>query len=161
MILGMSLQTFTTIHVLISLVGIATGAYAIVAMIARPGVPAVTATFLTTTVLTSATGYLFPAKAVLPSHIVGAISLLCLLVAIVALYAGHLKGAWRPAYVVSASLALYFNVVVLVIQGFLKIDFLRALAPTQTEAPFLVTQAAVLLVIAVLPISALRRFRPI
>jgi hypothetical protein len=161
MILGMSLETFTAIHVLISLVGILTGVYAIGAMIGWPGVPGVTATFLATTVLTSATGYLFPAKALLPSHIVGAITLVCLLVAIVALYARQLKGPWRPAYVVSASLALYFNVVVLVIQGFLKVDLLRVLAPTQTETPFLVVQGTVLLLFVAITILALRRFIPV
>ena len=159
MVLGMSLATFTFVHVLISLVGIVSGLLVAYGMIKGQRFDGGTAIFLATTVLTSLTGYLFPFKELLPSHIVGAISLVVLAVAIVARYALHLEGAWRSIYVVCSMLALYLNVFVLVIQSFLKIPAVHALAPTQKEPPFLVVQLIVLAIFIGLSISAVKGFR--
>jgi hypothetical protein len=160
MVFGMSLATYTIIHVIISLVAILAGFVAVFAMIGGNRAAAWTAIFLWMTVLTSVTGYGFPFVKVLPSHIVGAISLVVLAVALYALYVAHLAGAWRWIYVVSAVIALWFNMFVLVAQGFMKITFLKALAPTQSEPPFLIAQTVVLLVMAGLAIAALRKFHP-
>ncbi len=160
MILGLSVQTFTLIHVLISLVGIVSGVVVLIAMIANARLNGVTALFLATTVATSATGFLFHSKAIGPPHIVGAISLVVLAVALLALYGRHLSGVWRPVYVITAVVALYLNCFVGVVQAFQKLAFLQPLAPTQSEPPFLVAQVAVLILFIVLGFLAVRRFRP-
>jgi hypothetical protein len=158
MILGMSLSTFTFLHVVISLVGIASGLIVVYGFIAGKRLDIWTALFLLTTVLTSATGFLFPFKHLLPSHIVGGLSLLVLAVAIVARYPRHLDGGWRRAYVVCAMVALYLNCFVLVVQCFLKVPALHALAPNGNEPPFLIAQLALLAVFALLTTVAARRF---
>jgi pimeloyl-ACP methyl ester carboxylesterase len=118
-----------------------------------------TALFLVTTVATSVTGFGFPVDHLLPSHIVGIISLLVLAVAIGALYGLHLRGAWRWIYVVCAAVALYLNVFVGVVQAFSRVSALRTLAPQQNEPPFLITQLVVLAVFIALTIVAAKRFR--
>ena len=160
MILGLSVQTFTLVHVLISLIGIVSGVVVLIAMIANARLNGVTALFLATTVATSATGFLFHSKVIGPPHIVGGISLVVLAVALLALYGRHLSGAWRPAYVITAVVALYLNCFVGVVQAFQKFSFLQPLAPTQSEPPFLVAQIAVLILFIVLGFLAVRRFRP-
>jgi hypothetical protein len=160
MVLGMSLATFTLVHVLISLVGIASGLIVMERLLRNRALGLSNVIFLVTTVLTSLTGFLFPFKAFGPAHAVGAISLVILAVAVFALYYGNLIGPWRWIYVVTAVMALYFNVFVGVVQAFTKVGRLRVLAPTQTEPPFAAAQGAVLLVFLILGLIALRRFRP-
>jgi hypothetical protein len=159
MILGMSLSTFTLVHVLISLVGIVSGLLVVYGLIKGKRFDGGTAIFLATTVLTSLTGFLFPFTHLLASHIVGIISLLVLAVAIVVRYPLHLAGSGRWVYVVSAVVALYLNVFVLVVQSFLKIPPVHALAPTQKEPPFLVVQLIVMAIFIVLGIFAVKGFR--
>jgi len=156
----MDLTTFTLIHVVISLVAIAAGLVAMVGLLISRPLPGWTAVFLATTILTSATGFLFPFFQLLPSHIVGVISLVLLAVAVVALYVGRLAGRWRPAYIVTALLSLYLNVFVLVVQAFQKFTLLRDLAPNQNEPPFLAAQAVTLVFFVGTMILALRRFHP-
>jgi hypothetical protein len=115
--------------------------------------------FLLSTVLTSVTGFLFPVEHLLPSHKVGILSLILLAIAIVALYAFHLAGKWRAIYVITALMALYLNCFVAVVQSFLKIPALHAMAPTGTEPPFLFAQTVVLLLFVVLGFFTTRRFR--
>jgi hypothetical protein len=107
------------------------------------------------------TGYGFPFLHLLPSHVVGAISLVVLAVAIYARYARHLAGGWRGTYVIGAVIALYLNVFVLVVQSFLKVPALHALAPTQSEPPFAVAQLVVLVLFLVLGTLAVRRSKGI
>jgi len=159
MIWDMSESTFTQLHVFLSLVGIASGLVALCELVAGKRLPGWTALFLITTVLTSVTGFGFPVEHLLPSHKVGIASLVVLAVAIVARYGPNLAGPWRAIYVVTAALGLYFNAFVGVVQAFLKIPALTALAPNQTEAPFVIAQLLVLLLVAVLTILALKRFR--
>jgi hypothetical protein len=160
MVLGMSLSTYTFLHVLISLIGIGSGLVVMYGLLIGKRLDGITAIFLVTTVLTSVTGFGFPVEHLLPSHIVGIISLVVLAVAIPARYVFHLNGIWRPIFVISSALAFYFNVFVLVVQAFEKVPALKAMAPTQKEPPFLVAQLAVLLVFAVLTIFATKRFHP-
>jgi len=115
--------------------------------------------FLTTTALTSLSGFGFPFEHLLPSHKVGIVSLVVLAVAIAARYAFHLAGAWRSIYSVGATLALYLNVFVLVVQAFLKVPALHELAPTGTEPAFLVAQLVVLAAFLALGTMATIRFR--
>lgn len=157
---GMSLTVFTLLHVLISLIGIVAGMIATTGWLKSDPSRVPTAIFLVTTILTSATGFLFPFTKLLPSHIVGIISLVLLAFATLALYGGHLRGIWRPIYTVTALLSLYLNVFVLVIQSFLKIPLLKSWAPTQTEPAFLIVQGAAFLVFLVLTILITMRFRP-
>ena len=160
MILGMSTATYALLHVLISLVGIGSGLVVVFAFLAGKRLDRLTAVFLTTTALTSITGFGFPFEHLLPSHIVGVLSLAILALAIPARYVFHLAGSWRWIYVVGSATALYFNVFVLVVQSFLKVAALHALAPTQKEPPFLVAQLATLVIFATVTVLATRRFHP-
>src|SRR4051812_14516579 len=136
MILGLSTSTFTTIHVLLSLVGIGSGLVVLFGLITGRRLDRWTLVFLSTTVLTSITGFLFPNEHVTPGIILGILSMVGLALAIAARYLLTLAGRWRRTYTISAVTALYFNCFVLVVQGFEKVPFLHALAPTQKEPPF-------------------------
>jgi hypothetical protein len=162
MMLGLSLPTFTLVHVIISLVGIVSGLIVMFGLLGSNRMAGWTALFLLTTILTSATGFLFPFTNLLPSHMVGILSLVLLAIACIALYGMKLSGAWRWIYVVTALLSLYFNIFVLVIQSFLKIPALTALAPGNPPSGpvFAVVQGLVLLFFVIVIIGAVRRFRP-
>jgi len=160
MILGMSIDTFTLVHVIISLVGIVTGLIVLFGMFGGHRMSGITALFLLTTILTSVTGFLFPISGFTPAIGVGIISLAILALALLGLYGFRLAGAWRWIYVVSAVIALYLNVFVLVVQSFQKLAFLQPLAPTQSEPPFQIAQGIVLLLFIVGGIVAVRRFHP-
>jgi hypothetical protein len=160
MILGMSLETFTVLHVVISLIAIVTGFVVVIGMIDGKRLPAWTALFLLTTVLTSLTGFLFPFGGITPGIIVGILSSVLLVVALFALYIRHLTHAWRWIYALTAIAALYLNVFVSIAQAFQKIPFIRALAPTQSEPSFLIAQGLALGIVTVLGIFAVMRFRP-
>lgn len=159
MVFGMSLQTYTILHVIISLIGIGSGLVVVFGFLNGKRLNRWTELFLVTTVLTSVTGFGFPFTHLLPSHIVAIISLAVLVVAIAALHGFHLAGAWRSTYVVTAVAALYFNVFVLVVQLFLKVPALHALAPKGSEPPFAIAQLVVLAAFIVLGIFAVKRFR--
>jgi hypothetical protein len=162
MVLGMSLATFTMLHVIISLIGIVAGIIVMFGLLGSNKMPGLTAIFLLFTILTSATGFLFPVEKLLPSHIIGILSLVLLAIACIALYGMKLSGAWRWIYVVTALLSLYFNVFVLVIQSFLKIPALTAVAPGNPPSGpvFAVVQGVVLVFFVLVIIGAWRRFRP-
>jgi hypothetical protein len=165
MILGISLSTFVTVHVIISLIAIASGVVVMFGLLTSKSMPGLTAIFLLFTILTSATGFMIPpllSEKLLPSHMVGALSLVLLAIACIALYGMKLSGAWRWIYAVTALLSLYLNVFVLVIQGFLKVPALHALAPGEPPGGpvFAVVQGIVLVFFVVVIIGAVRRFRP-
>jgi hypothetical protein len=145
-------------HVIISLIGIGSGLVVLGGMLARKRLAMTTATFLVTTIATSATGFFLPAKGFMPSHAIGILSLVVLALAVWALYGGRLRGSWRWIYVVTALVALYFNVFVLVVQLFLKVPALKALAPTQSEPPFQMTQLALLVIFVAAIVAAVIRF---
>ena len=157
MIFGMTTSTF--VHVVLSLIGIFAGFVVALGLMTGKRLDGWTALFLVTTVLTSVTGFLFPFHKFLPSHEVGIVSMVTLTVAILARYAMHLAGGWRRGYVVTAMISLYLNVFVLVAQLFQKVPALKAIAPTQSERPFLVTQVVVMAVFVVLTILAAKGFR--
>ena len=165
MILGMSLSTFVTAHVIISLIGIVTGIIVMFGLLGSNRLPGLTAIFLLFTILTSATGFLIPpllTETLLPSHMIGILSLVLLAIACIALYGMQLSGAWRWIYVVTAMISLYLNVFVLVIQSFLKVPALHALAPSvpPSEPPFAIVQGIVLVFFIIVIIGAVRRYRP-
>jgi hypothetical protein len=157
MVLGMSLETFTLIHVLMSLLGIGSGIVVMYGFLTNQRLNRWTAVFLLTTALTSLTGFLFPFTAMTPAIKLGIISLVVLTLAIVTRYFVHL--AWRKTYVIAACVALYFNMFVLVVQSFEKVPPLRAIAPTQKEPPFAIAQIVLLLLFVVLTTFAVKRFR--
>ncbi len=159
MIWGMTTSTFTLAHVLLSLLGIGSGVAVMFGLLTGRQLDGWTGLFLATTVATSVTGFGFPIDHLLPSHKVGVISLGVLAVAIIARYVLHLRGAWRRIYVVCAAAALYLNVFVGVVQAFEKVPALSALAPKQTEPPFVITQLVVLVLFIGLTIVAAKRFR--
>ena len=165
MILGMSTATFVMVHVIISLIGIVAGIVVMFAMLGSKRQSGLTAIFLLFTILTNATGFLIPpllSDKLLPSHMIGILSLVLLAIACVALYVMKLAGPWRWIYVVTALVSLYLNVFVLVIQSFLKVPVLHALAPSvpPAEPPFAVVQGIVLVFFVIVIIGAWRRFRP-
>ncbi|MEO8126665.1 MAG: hypothetical protein ABI822_06195 [Bryobacteraceae bacterium] len=155
----MILAAFTLFHVVLSLVGIAAGFVVLQGLMTAKWSDRWTLVFLTTTAATSVTGFLFPFHEFLPSHGVGIVSLIVLAIAIPALYVYHLTGAWAKTYAITAVMALYLNVFVLIVQLFLKVPLLHAMAPTQSEPPFLVTQVIVLLIFAVLGYRAASSLR--
>lgn len=156
----MSLQTFTTLHVIISAIGLISGAVVLYGLLKADPLPAWTAIFLISTLLTTVTGFFFPIKGVTPALAVGILSTPLLALAVFAVFGRGLKGSWRWIYVVTAVGAFYFNVVALIAQGFLKVPSLHALAPTGSEPAFLVAQAIGLVVFVVLGVLALFRFHP-
>ena len=156
---GISLGTLTFGHVVLSLVGMGAGSVVLSGLLHGRERTRWTALFLATTAATSVTGFALPADHLLPSHVVGIVSLVVLVVAILARYGLGLRRAWRPIYVVGAALALYLNVLVGVAQAFMKISALHALAPTQTEPPFLIAQGAVLGLFVIFTIVATKRAR--
>ncbi len=160
MILGMSTYAFTVLHVIISLIGIVTGLIVLFGMFGGNRMSGMMALFLLTTILTSVTGFLFPISGFTPAIGVGILSLVLLALALLGLYVFHLAGAWRWIYVVTAVIALYFNVFVAVVQSFQKLSFLQPLAPTQSEPPFQIAQGIVLLLFIVAGVVAVRRFHP-
>ena len=160
MILGMSVGAFTVLHVVITLVAIGSGLIVAGGMFASHKLPATTALFLFTTALTSVTGFLFPIHGFTPALGVGIVACVILAVALFALYKEHLLGAWRWIYVITAVASLYLNVFVLVVQSFVKVSALNALAPTQSEPPFAITQAVVLAIFILIALIAVVKFRP-
>jgi|ERR1700675_1000384 len=156
MILGMTSLTF--VHVVISLVAIFSGLFVVFGLLRNDRLNHMTALFLATTTATSITGFFFPFHGVTPAGVVGIISLIVLAVAIFGRYSRHLAGGWRRTYVISAVLALYLNVFVLVVQLFEKVPSLRALAPTQSETPFKITQLVVMAIFIALGVFAVRGF---
>jgi hypothetical protein len=160
MMLGLSLPAFTALHVVISLVAIAAGLAVLPGIFRgdRPG--RLTFVFLATTALTSITGFMFPFSALMPSHVVGGLSLAVLALAGLGLYVFGLAGAWRWIYAVGARAGLYLNVFVLIAQGFQKVGALHALAPTQSEPAFVAAQLVLLAAFLVVATLAVRRFHP-
>jgi hypothetical protein len=153
------MATLLALHVVISLIAIALGMITAAGFVGRPPRHRASIAFLWTTILTSVSGFPLPADRILPSHIVGAISLVLLAFAAVAWYRHRLAGGWARVWIVTALAALYLNVFVLVVQAFLKVPALHALAPTQAEPPFAVAQGAALLLFVALGATALRRAR--
>jgi hypothetical protein len=160
MVFGVSLSTYTVIHTILSLIGIAAGIIALFLMIGGRLSKGWTWLFLFTTILTSVTGFGFPVTGLMPSHIFGVISLAVLALALYALYSKHLAGTWRWIYVVTSAIALYLNCFVGVVQAFQKLPPLQPLAPTQSEPPFQIAQLVLLLVFIILGFLAVRKFHP-
>jgi len=160
MILGMSLETFTFVHVVISLVGIMTGFIVVAVMLQSGPIAGWNAFFLVTTILTSVTGFFFPFAAFGPPHIIGLVSLVVLALALFALYARKLSGIWLQVYVGSAVLALYLNVFVGVVQSFDKFAYLNKFAPNGAGPIFVAAQVVVLIAFLLVGIAAVRRYRP-
>jgi hypothetical protein len=159
-IIGLSVPDFTTLHVIISLIGIATGLVALFFMLRSNKSEKWTAVFLISTVLTSVTGFMFQSERIGPPHVVGALSLVVLALCLAAFYGYRLAGRWRMAYVITALVALYFNCFVGVVQAFQKLEFLQPLAPTQTEPPFAIAQGVVLVFFIAVGVLAVKKFHP-
>jgi hypothetical protein len=169
MIFGMSTAAFTQLHVIISLIAIASGLVVVLGMLGAKRLPGMTALFLVTTIATSVTGFMFPtpvdAPRIIgsfdPPKIIGLISLVLLALAVLGLYVNKLAGSWRGTYVISAIIALYLNCFVLVVQTFQKVPVFHALAPTQKEPPFAAAQALLLVLFIGLAVAAFKKFRPV
>jgi len=156
----MILQIYTIIHTLISLVAIFTGTVVVFGMLADSRLDGWTKWFLITAVATTVTGFFFPFHGFTPAIGLGIISLPFLALTIFARYPKQLAGAWRWIYVIGAVICLYFNLFVAVVQSFEKLPALHAIAPTQIEPPFKLTQLVVLALFILLGIVAAIRFRP-
>jgi phosphoglycerol transferase MdoB-like AlkP superfamily enzyme len=154
----MSLSTFTTLHVIISLIGIGTGFIVLFGLINGRLLTPWNVVFLVTTILTSLTGFAFPNDKVTPGIILGVLSMIVLAIALAALYVFHLRAGWRRTYAITAMIALYFNVFVLIAQTFEHVPTFHALAPTGTETPFKVAQTLLLILFIVLITTAAKKF---
>lgn len=161
MVFGLSLHTFTILHVIITLIAVVSGVVVVVGMLGARRLRGWTALYLVTIILTNVTGFMFPISGFTPGLGVGVVSLVLLALALYALYARHLSGHWRWVFVATAVAALYLDVFVLIVQLFGKVPSLHALAPTGSEPPFVVTQTAALAIFLVLGIAAAMRFRPV
>jgi len=150
----MILNAFTAFHVVLSLVGIGSGVVAIYGLLKAKTPDRWTQSFLATTAATSLTGFLFPFHGLTPAQVLGVLSLTVLIIASLSIYRYHLQGIWRRTYAITAVMALYFNVFVLVVQLFRRVPALSAMAPTQSEPPFQIAQLAVLLLFAAIGIRA-------
>jgi len=153
------MSTLTMVHVGLSLIGIATGFLVIFQMIGGKALAGLNGTFLTTTILTSVTGFFFPITKVTPGLVIGGISLVVLAIALFAVYSKKLAGGWRAVYVVTAVIAQFFNVLVLIVQSFMKIRVLHAMAPTGEEAVVKITQVCALVLCIVLGVVAGKKFK--
>jgi hypothetical protein len=154
----MILSAFTLFHVVLSLVGIGAGLVVAYGLLTSKRLDGWTKLFLVTTALTSITGFLFPVHKFLPSHGVGIVSLIILAFAILARYRFDLAGGWRRTYAITAVIALYLNVFVLIVQLFMKVPALKGIAPTQSEPPFQLAQLGALLVFALIGVRAAMKF---
>ncbi len=159
MILELSTSTFTLVHVVLSLAGIGTGFIVMIGLLAGKRLDGWTIIFILTTMAACVTGFLFPFERLFPSHVLGLISLLVLVIVIWARYWFELAGASRWIFVVGVATTLYLNVFVAIVQAFRKVPALNAMAPTQTEKPFVIAQLVNLGIFIVLAILAARRFR--
>jgi len=157
--MSLGLTIFTFVHVLISSIGIVAGLVVAYGLLTAKRLDRWTAVFLWTTLLTSVTGFMFPVHKLTPSHVLGIISVVVLALAFPARYTFNLAGGWRSTYVITAMIALYLNVFVLVVQLFEKVPALHVLAPTQSEKPFKLTQLVVLTIFVVVSVLATIRFR--
>jgi hypothetical protein len=157
---GSGVSILTMVHVGLSLIGIAAGFLVIFQMIGGKTLGGLNATFLTTTILTSVTGFFFPITKVTPGLVIGGISLLVLAIALFALYSKKLASGWRTVYVVTAVIAQFFNVLVLIVQSFMKIGVLHAMAPTGEEPVVKIVQVCALVLLIALGIAAGRKFHP-
>lgn len=161
MILGLSLVQFTYLHVFLSLVGLGAGIFIVYGLLTSRRLSILTSLFLVTTVATSLTGFLYPFNGITPGIILGILSMIVLVLAIVALYVKKLAGPWRGTYLVTVMLAYYFNFFVLVAQSFAKVPALHSIAPTQASPGFGFTEAAVLVIFILLTIRAFKKFHPV
>lgn len=155
----MFFEALTLFHVVISLIGLVAGFIVLFSFIVSKPMMWWTAVFLWATLATSLTGFLIPVHRFLPSHAVGILSIVVLGFAFLAQYGFHLSGIWQRVFVIASTIALYFNSFVTIVQCFKHIPALHALAPTQSELPFLITQIILLLLFIALGVTAARRFR--
>lgn len=159
MILGLTIPQFTALHVAISLIGIGAGLIALPAFARGRILRRTTGIFLWATLLTSLTGFLFPIVAFTPALGFGILSTLILIATFLAWYRSKLAGRAATVYAVTATFALYLNMFVLVVQSFLKVPALNALAPNGTEPPFAAAQGVLLIAMAGLGYLAVRAGR--
>lgn len=160
MILGMSLRAFTYLHVYISLIAFGAGLIVVYSIITAKTLRLMVPIFLITTALTSLTGFLFPFKGVTPAVVLGLISLVVIVAAVIARRHVSTSGAWRGTYVITSVLALYLNVFVLIVQLFQKRPALHRVAPTQTELPFTCAELVTLVVFIAIASAAFKKYRP-
>jgi hypothetical protein len=154
------ITALTIVHVAISLVGIGAGFVVMWGLLVSKRLNTWTAIFLAATTATSVTGFFFPIEGITAALALGILSLIVLALALAARYYYDVAGPWRRTYVITAMIAQYFNIFVLIAQSFQKIPSLRELAPTQSEPPFAVAQlVALALFIAYVTLAAVR-FRP-
>ena len=150
-----------TLHVAISFLALLVGAIVLIAWCRGGRQPASEAGLLLSTVLISLTGFFLPSPPGIPmpdpARIVGVIELVLVVIAAVALYINRLTRPWRGIYIVTTVLVVYFNVFVAVVQAFLKIGFLHALAPAGKEPPFLIAQLLTLALFVAIGVTAFRR----
>ena len=115
----MSLIAITVVHVAVSLVALGAGFVLLQGL--RKGERRAERLFLSTTIATSLTGYLFPTTQLLPSHVVGAISLALLGLAV------STRESNRRSFIIASMSAYYLNLLVLFVQIFKRVEPLSSL----------------------------------
>jgi hypothetical protein len=166
MIAGMTTEVFTLVHVVITLIAIASGIVVVFGMIGSHRLGKLTALFLLMTLLTSVTGFMFPFHGPTPAFILGIIAMVVLAICLIARYVKHLYGHWRWIYAITAVISLYLNVFVLIVQTFEKVKLVNPAAPTvgppfaePQNFQFAVAQGAALVIFVMLGLIAAIKFR--
>lgn len=175
MIIGLSIPAFTILHVIISLIAIASGFVIVFGMIGSHRLPKTTAVFWIMTVLTTVTGFMFflsptQAKMLTPAAATGIVATVFFVIGLVALYVKHLYGRWRWIYAIAATVSLYLNIFVLIVQSFQKLAFINPAATLMppfagppfappTDFQFAITQGAALVLAVMLGIVTAWKFR--
>lgn len=149
----------TVFHVLVSLVAIVAGIPVVHGFLRSQIYPGWTRIYIVTTALTLITSFLFPFNGFTPAIGVGIICVLIFIPVLYAKYRSSLTGIWRFVYVVGSVALLYFNCFVLIVQSFLKVPALHALAPQGSEPPFLVAQVVLLVAAIAFGAFSVRRFQ--
>ena len=156
--MSFGLKLFTGFHVILSLIGILSGFVVAFGLLTSRRLEGWTAVFLSSTLLTSVTGFLFPFHGITPGLVIGVVSLILLALAILGRYSRNLEGGWRRTYAITSMIALHLNFFILIVQLFEKVPALKAIAPTQSEAPFKIAQLTALVLFIVLTVLSAIRF---
>lgn len=159
MIFGMT--AFTLVHVALSLIGILSGFVVLSGLLKSDRMDGWTHVFLAATAATTLTGFLFPFNGFTPAIGTGTVSTVVLAATLLGRYRFHMGGRWLGIYVIGAVVALYLNTFVLVVQAFLKVPQLNALAPNGNEPPFTIAQGIVLVLFVVAGFLSVKRFHPV
>jgi hypothetical protein len=160
MVLSISAETYTFLHVMIGLVGIGLGLVVMFRILTGRRLYRLPPLFFVATLTAILTGFGFPQTCLLPTHIIGILSIVVLAVTIPACCVFHREGVWRDVFVIGSATTLYLSIFVFLMKVLLKFPALHALAPTQRQKcpPFLISQFIILALFVAVTNLAIKKF---